>query len=106
MTPLVSSSDLSGWFEAGGSVVTALIALYLLGREQADRRRVAHDKRAAQASQVKLTAAHAQHLKSSPDGTLFHLQTEVKNESDDVISDVFIRLALALSPRKRSAGCP
>ncbi|WBQ03231.1 hypothetical protein [Kribbella sp. CA-293567] len=107
MIVLMTSSDLASWLEALGTVATATIALYLLGREQVDRRNQARDRRAEQAAQVRLTAP----VKGGGSGVKHSYfdkaaTTTVYNSSGDVVSEVIVEVRISTLDGASEQGLP
>jgi hypothetical protein len=115
MIDLPQGLDWPAWIEASATAITAAIALYLLAREQADRRERARDQRAAQARGIRMEKVrlyyHGQ-AKDEPDGIWdIGLATSIHNDSTEVmtvISATFVATEKALydhpNRRRSEAG--
>jgi hypothetical protein len=90
MINLPQAFDLPAWIEASATAVTAVIALYLLAREQADRRERARDRRAAQARGVRMDKVRLYYHGQAKDEPAsiwdIGLATTIHNDSTEVMT--------------------
>ncbi len=105
MLAVADSSDLPTWFTITdtavgtvGTVVTTVIALFLLGQGSRDRRQVASDARRAQAARVQLGRVLVEGVGGSVGSHMdCRILNELANDSDDVITDVQLNVWVDLA---------
>jgi hypothetical protein len=78
------------WLAAIGGIATALIALYLLGRDELSRYRQAKDQRSQQAAKFSISKGEWGRVKAHGTSYRGYVEFDLRNKSEDVISHVII----------------